>query len=48
VDEYTLHVYPLTFGTGKKLFPADKEVKLKLVEATSIPTGVVYMRYRRG
>jgi dihydrofolate reductase len=48
VDEYTLHVYPLTFGTGKKLFPADKEVKLKLVEATSIPTGVVYVRYRRG
>ncbi len=48
VDEYLLHVYPLALGNGKKLFPGDKQVGLKLVEATPIPTGVVFMRYRRG
>ena len=48
VDEYMLHVYPLAFGTGKKLFPDDKPVSLKLVEATPAPSGVVFMRYRRG
>jgi dihydrofolate reductase len=47
VDEFLLHVYPLSFGSGKKLFPNDKHVSLKLVEATPTPTGVVFTRYRR-
>jgi dihydrofolate reductase len=48
VDEYALHVYPLVLGGGKRLFPEGKHIGLKLVEATPMPTGVVYMRYRRG
>ena len=47
VDEYTLHVYPLVLGSGKRLFPEGMRVNLKLVEASPIPSGVVFMRYRR-
>jgi dihydrofolate reductase len=47
VDEYSLHVYPIVLGAGKKLFPEGKRIDLKLVEASSLPTGVVFMRYRR-
>jgi len=46
VDEYALHVYPLVLGTGKRLFPNGKNLKLKLIESVSLPTGVVYQRYR--
>jgi dihydrofolate reductase len=47
VDEYSLHVYPLVLGGGKRLFPKGKRIDLTLVEASSLPTGVVFMRYRR-
>jgi dihydrofolate reductase len=47
VDEYRLHVYPLVLGGGKELFPEGKRLDLKLVEASPLPTGVVYTRYRR-
>jgi dihydrofolate reductase len=47
VDEYALHVYPLVLGSGKRLFPEGMRVNLKLVEASPIPSGVVFMRYRR-
>jgi dihydrofolate reductase len=46
VDEYLLHVYPLALGSGKRLFPEGMRVNLKLVEASPIPSGVVFMRYR--
>ena len=48
VDEYALHVYPLVLGSGKRLFPDGHHIGLKPVEATPLPTGVVFMRYRRG
>lgn len=47
VDEYSLHVYPLVLGTGKRLYPEGARVGLTLVEASPLPTGVVFMRYRR-
>ena len=47
VDEYSLHVYPIVLGSGKRLFPEGKRLDLTLVEATPLPTGVVFMRYRR-
>ena len=47
VDEYALHVYPLVLGGGKRLYPQGKRINLTLVEATPLPTGVVFMRYRR-
>ncbi len=47
VDEYSLHVYPLVLGSGKRLFPAGKRLELQLVESKALPTGVVFLRYRR-
>lgn len=45
VDEYALHVYPLVLGSGKRLFPDGKYIKLKLVESEAMTTGVVFQRY---
>ena len=47
VDEYRLHVYPIVLGSGKRLFQAGKRMNLSLVEVSPLPTGVVFMRYRR-
>ncbi len=47
VDEYSLHVYPIVLGMGKRLFPEGKHLALKLIEAISMPTGIVYQRYQR-
>ncbi len=46
VDEFALHVYPLVLGTGKCLFPDGKNLKLKLIESSALPTGVLYQRYQ--
>jgi dihydrofolate reductase len=46
VDEYQLHVYPLSLGGGKRLFPEGKRVNLTLIESQMLPTGVVFQRYR--
>ena len=48
VDEYMLHVYPIVLGGGKRLYPEGKRLNLTLVEASPLPTGVVFMRYRGG
>jgi dihydrofolate reductase len=47
VDEYSLHIYPLVLGSGKRLFPGGKRLNLTLVEAVPLPTGVMFVRYRR-
>ena len=47
VDEYSLHVYPLVLGSGKRLFPEGKRINLKLIESQALPTGVVFQRYER-
>jgi dihydrofolate reductase len=46
VDEYSLLVYPLVLGTGKRLFgEGTAKIILKLVETRPLSTGVVLMRY---
>ena len=45
IDAYVLHVYPLVLGGGKRLFPEGKRLKLKLSQSTTLPTGVVFLRY---
>lgn len=47
VDEYRLHVYPVSLGGGKRLFPDGTRVDLALAESSALPNGVAYMRYRR-
>ena len=47
VDEYALHVYPIILGGGKRLYPEGARLNLNLVSVSTLPTGVVYMRYRR-
>jgi len=34
-------------GEGKRLFPDGKRLNLTLVEASPLPTGVVFMHFRR-
>jgi dihydrofolate reductase len=47
VDELHLFVYPLTRGSGPRLFPADATPgKLSLAASDSYDNGVVYLAYR--
>ena len=46
IDEYSLMVYPLVLGSGKRVFPEGVNLPLKLVESQPYPSGVVLMRYQ--
>jgi dihydrofolate reductase len=47
VDELYLHLYPLSVGGGKRVFPAGSVHRFTLAEARPYPTGVVGLRYTR-
>jgi dihydrofolate reductase len=49
VDDLYLHVYPVAFGRGKRVFPSTGiDRRFKLVKSTPYPTGVVGLHYTRG
>ena len=46
VDEYSLLVFPIVLGSGKKVFPEGFYTGLKLVETKTFPSGVMLLRYQ--
>jgi dihydrofolate reductase len=46
VDEYSLLVYPIVLGSGKKLFADGWHAEMDLIESRTYPTGVTLMRLR--
>jgi dihydrofolate reductase len=46
VDELHLFVFPLTLGSGRRLFGDGQSVKLALADAESYESGVVHLGYR--
>ena len=46
VDEYSLLVFPIVLGSGKRVFPDGLYTDLKLIETKSFPTGVILLRYQ--
>lgn len=47
VDQLHLLLYPLTLGTGKRLFPESVNRRFTLTSATPYPSGVVGLHYTR-
>lgn len=48
VDEFWLKIFPITLGTGKKLFQKGTiPASFKLVESKTLPSGVIFVSYRR-
>ena len=45
IDEYLLMIHPLVLGTGRRLFPDNVHVPLRLTESVTTPTGVVIADY---
>jgi dihydrofolate reductase len=46
VDEYSLWIYPIILGGGKRLFPEDDQVrKLRLVDSKPTTTGGMLLTY---
>jgi dihydrofolate reductase len=45
IDEYSLLVYPVVLGGGKKVFADGPRANLRLVETRTFPTGVTLIHY---
>jgi dihydrofolate reductase len=46
-DLIELYVYPVILGAGKRAFPVDFRMDLRLAETRSFDNGAVYLRYAR-
>jgi dihydrofolate reductase len=46
VDQYSLLVFPIVLGSGKRVFADGFYAGLKLTETKSFPTGVILVRYQ--
>ena len=47
IDEYTLLVFPLLLGAGKRMFQDTAPTRLTLLSTITSPTGVIITRYAR-
>src|SRR4029078_12583428 len=48
VDEFWLKIFPITIGTGKRLFEeGTRPFAFKLVESKVSPSGVIFATYKR-
>lgn len=45
IDEYSLLLFPLVLGKGKRFFDGGTKTPLKLLEAKPFSSGVTLMRY---
>jgi dihydrofolate reductase len=45
IDEYSLMIYPVILGRGKRLFPDGVHSSLRLIENKLLGTGIVLSRY---
>jgi dihydrofolate reductase len=45
IDEYLLMIHALVLGTGRRLFPEDVHVPLRLTDSTTTATGIVIASY---
>jgi dihydrofolate reductase len=48
LDEFRISLFPVVVGRGKLLFREGERARLQLLEATSLPKGVVVVRYAPG
>jgi RibD C-terminal domain len=45
IDEYTLMIHPLVLGSGRRLFPEDVDLALRLTGGATTATGIVIATY---
>jgi dihydrofolate reductase len=45
IDEFLLMIHPVVLGSGRRLFPEDVEVSLRLIDSVTTDTGVVIATY---
>ena len=45
IDEYLLMIHPLVLGSGRRLFPDNAHLPLRLTSSTTTPTGMLIATY---